>query len=1593
MSPGLRHYLLFLLPLFYLGAGAQKDTAHFMHLYRQGNIYSTAGKIDSSIIMHEKALSWSRQNSFFDTSAYVTELLSMMGRGYRLQNKPLQAHQILMQALAHANKYGHLASRKMIFVRLAVLHKTIAEKDLPFNYPTIAETEPAQAYFSVQAINKISNDSLEITIAAGRLDGILDTTQSTAIWSRIIDKDSLYHKAVAFLAPVSIVSVTNNTTVARVANDTSKHYLVGDLFECNVQVPIKWNGLFLKNCLLNNIYFSFDGISSYYNYRYFYYYMDTAQENQLLEAMLDEAKSTALSIANDTLTKPNLAYKFPGGIFSGENMLRAVLISKPIHQQLFLKNAETYPAGWMGNNKNFTLEFATWVSTGSSMVPSSIKPYLLGITNKQERMRQAFNLAGQIKKSSLLEAWLGEGLQQVNEENIPAATATATLLDEVATVTQDTASFGWSSYLLAIIAKKEGSANAGFFMDEAEKSFAAFNNVEGKAWVKASRDKWKQPNGISISTQSGHRRIYMVAQSPNAKYFATGSEDHLIKIWDKVTGKELTTLTNHTGSITSLHYSPNGKYLVSASSDRTLIIWNAYDYTPLISYTTDAIVYVAKFSPNSKLLYAAEDSVLNVINPFSDSLVIVDKLTMNKGNIYDFEFFRGKEEILFICGKDSTLCKWNLLQKKKGYTYPTSGLTKSIKISNDDRFLASVTDDGYLKIWDLYRNIAITTRKIHLQANYYSNPCPAMFAAFSFSANSRYFVYPISKDSFQIVDLLDLAGRIYKLKTDSDESIRHTLFSKDGKDLMITSNGYKIFVQDFQHYDIDKQYNFEGRRIKFFPNIVYSLQYTADNKGLWYYQYGLELAKIDLSNAGYYARDVKLHNFSLETKYIFLNGDSIFVVQPVKSSSSLYLYRTKDTSSALGDIELPDKESIISFDATENNQYCFIGTKDGLVFGWDIPGDKQVFATQLKVQVASGNVMVLYYDKYGKRIFTPTNDTTIVILNAFTGLVIDSIKVTHARNIVTTPNHIYITNGYGKLQKLDAHTLQLLNDRYINNGNTGAGRMVLSPNNKYLVIQNTETSIMGIDTQTDSILYNKHDHNFISWSIAMSTDGKEFATAGGEGSIFLYETATGKKKASIQVPYKKDPLIIDEENHYLATKNTLEAVNIYYNNNAYDYNQFDVQLNRPDIVLQKLGRADTALIRNYYNAYKKRMKRIGLKENADSINIHLPAIKLKDRFAIGRSTTAKDFVLTVQCMDAEHTLQNLQVLVNNSPVLGVNGRDLSMLKTRQATQQVTIPLAKGSNTIKIFCTNSKGAVSLRESFNMVSTYNAKPKVYFIGIGVERYKDSSMNLTYSAKDIRDLAKDFSNYAENVEVDTLLNENVTKENINKLRKKLLQTSPNDRVIIAVTGHGMLSDSLNFYYATYDINFSRPELRGIPYETLEALLDDVPAQEKIMFIDACHSGALDKDELLAIKTKKDPKQTSSTKEKNNVKSIASRSSIKVHDKQAKVSANSSFELMQHLFSDLSGSNGAVVISAAGGMEYAFESPEWNNGVFTYSIREGIFSKFADKYYGGNNDGNVTVQELANYVNKRVSELTSGKQRPTSRRENIEFNWVIKY
>ena len=67
--------------------------------------------------------------------------------------------------------------------------------------------------------------------------------------------------------------------------------------------------------------------------------------------------------------------------------------------------------------------------------------------------------------------------------------------------------------------------------------------------------------------------------------------------------------------------------------------------------------------------------------------------------------------------------------------------------------------------------------------------------------------------------------------------------------------------------------------------------------------------------------------------------------------------------------------------------------------------------------------------------------------------------------------------------------------------------------------------------------------------------------------------------------------------------------------------------------------------------------------------------------------------------------------------------------------------------------------------------------------------------------------------------------------------------------------------------------------------------------------------------------------------------------------------------------------------------EGEQWKNGLFTFCVLNGINKKAADL----NNNGEIMLSELQDYVRANVSKLSGGKQSPTSRIQNISMDFRI--
>jgi hypothetical protein len=440
---------------------------------------------------------------------------------------------------------------------------------------------------------------------------------------------------------------------------------------------------------------------------------------------------------------------------------------------------------------------------------------------------------------------------------------------------------------------------------------------------------------------------------------------------------------------------------------------------------------------------------------------------------------------------------------------------------------------------------------------------------------------------------------------------------------------------------------------------------------------------------------------------------------------------------------------------------------------------------------------------------------------------------------------------------------------------------------------------------------------------------------------------------------------------------------------TYPFEQFDLRLNRPDIVLERLG-APAEAVGIAKQLREKRLKRMGVTEEMLQPDFHVPELEIVGDVPV--TTDADEINLAIKASDSKYPLERLRVYVNNVPVNGRDGESLSDQNTQTLERTIPIKLAAGMNKIQVSVLNGAGAESLYANAEVNCTaQRPKPTLYAVALGVSDYAKPDWNLKYAAKDARDVlerlkTRSGASYGEVKEL-LLTDKQVTKDSLAQIKDFLKDATIDDTVLMFVAGHGLLDSNYDYYFGTTDIDFNNPAEQGIAFEEFDDLLAGLPSLKKSLLIDTCHAGELDEEEKTLLASAGGTAASLPTGNGIAMRSIGTRG-MNVKAVEGARGASEWYDRLQGLFVDLRRGSGSTILSSSAGAEYALESSEQQNGLFTYAVLEALDGK---KEADSDKDGSIEMSELGEYVKKRVSELTNNKQTPNTRRVNLEGDFTL--
>lgn len=312
-------------------------------------------------------------------------------------------------------------------------------------------------------------------------------------------------------------------------------------------------------------------------------------------------------------------------------------------------------------------------------------------------------------------------------------------------------------------------------------------------------------------------------------------------------------------------------------------------------------------------------------------------------------------------------------------------------------------------------------------------------------------------------------------------------------------------------------------------------------------------------------------------------------------------------------------------------------------------------------------------------------------------------------------------------------------------------------------------------------------------------------------------------------------------------------------------------------------------------------------------------------------------------------ITDLRFLVNGRPVdarwMRAVGSPYLWKNGREATLRAVLPLPEKVNRISVIASNrfnesepisfdvhrSGGQAELEKIY--------QPSLYLLSVGVSRYGSPWLKpLSYAHSDAQAVAQAFEKQNENlyrrVVARTLTDRSVSRASLlDQLRYLTSGAEQHDVVVLFLSGYAAVDANGDYYFLPHDADPLRMKETALSWSELSTALASLPAKV-VLLLDSSHGGAVTGSQEI------EP-----------------------------------IDVSQLIRKALTPESGLVVLTSSTGLESSFESSKWKHGAFTMAFLEGLGGK-AD--YDG--DRRVWIREIEHYVAKRVPQLTSGKQHPTS-------------
>jgi WD40 repeat protein len=217
-------------------------------------------------------------------------------------------------------------------------------------------------------------------------------------------------------------------------------------------------------------------------------------------------------------------------------------------------------------------------------------------------------------------------------------------------------------------------------------------------WEKNIVYVWDSASETPLSSFSLKGKLRYDLLSPDGSLVVTKSEkeDRSVRVWDVMTGQELTQLLHEDTVLFGVIFSPDSHHVATASKDQTVRLWDARTGEEMVRLRHESQIVAFTFSPDGRRVATATvDRVGRVWDARTGEEL--NRLQYH-GEVKEVAFSPNGHRLV-MWSKDQEAQIWDIQRQQLTLLGPQQGV-KDVIFSPDSTQLAIGSWDGKVRVWD-----------------------------------------------------------------------------------------------------------------------------------------------------------------------------------------------------------------------------------------------------------------------------------------------------------------------------------------------------------------------------------------------------------------------------------------------------------------------------------------------------------------------------------------------------------------------------------------------------------------------------------------------------------------------------------------------------------------------------------------------------------------------------------------------------------------------------------------------------------------------------------------------------------------------------